>query len=69
MIGDTAYDPKTNGDGYADYDVTYDDAKYREGNDGEYNDEPTWWMNRAAHITQIMFCCARTTALITGLSM
>jgi len=30
------------GDGYADYDVTYDDAKYREGNDGEYNDEPTW---------------------------
>ena len=42
MIGDTAYDPKTNGDGYADYDVTYDDAKYREGNDGEYNDEPTW---------------------------
>ena len=27
------------------------------------------WMNRAAHITQIMFCCARTTALITGLSM
>ena len=42
MIGDTAYDPKTNGDGYADYDVTYDDAKYREGSAGEYNDEPTW---------------------------
>ena len=42
MIGDTAYDPKTNGDGYADYDVTYDDAKYREGSDGEYNDKPTW---------------------------
>ena len=43
MIGDTAYDPSAdNVDGYADYDVTYDKAKYREGDEGAYNDEPTW---------------------------
>ena len=43
MIGDTAYDPAAdNVDGYADYDVTYDKAKYREGDEGAYNDEPTW---------------------------
>ena len=43
MIGDTAYDPAADSaDGYADYDVTYDKAKYREGDEGAYNDEPTW---------------------------
>ena len=43
MIGDTAYDPAADDvDGYADYDVTYDKAKYREGDEGAYNDEPTW---------------------------
>lgn len=43
MIGDTAYDPSAdNVDGYANYDVTYDKAKYREGDEGAYNDEPTW---------------------------
>lgn len=42
MIGSTSYDPQTNGDGYAYYHVTYDEAKYREGDEGDYNDEPTW---------------------------
>lgn len=42
MIGSTSYDPQTNGDGYAYYHVTYDDAKYREGNEGDYNNKPTW---------------------------
>lgn len=41
-IGDTAYDPGVNGDGYADYVVTYDDCKYREANDGDYNDQASW---------------------------
>lgn len=41
-IGDTAYDPGVNGDGYADYVVTYDDCKYREAADGEYNDQASW---------------------------
>lgn len=42
MIGSTSYDSDTNGDGYAYYHVTYDDAKYREGDTGEYNDKPMW---------------------------
>ena len=43
MIGDTAYDPAADSaDGYADYEVAYDKAKYREGSEGAYNDEPTW---------------------------
>lgn len=42
MIGSTSYDPQTNGDGYAYYHVTYDDAKYREENEGDYNNKPAW---------------------------
>ena len=42
MIGSTSYDSQTNGDGYAYYHVTYDDAKYREGNEGDYNNKPAW---------------------------
>ena len=42
QIGDTAYDPGVNGDGYADYVVTYDDCKYREADDGDYNDQASW---------------------------
>ena len=42
MIGSTSYDADTNGDGYAYYHITYDDAKYREGDTGEYNDKPMW---------------------------
>lgn len=41
-IGDTAYDPGVNGDGYEDYVVTYDKCKYREAADGEYNDQASW---------------------------
>ena len=42
QIGDTAYDPGVNGDGYADYDVNYDDCKYRESDSGAY-DKPASW--------------------------
>ena len=42
QIGDTAYDPGVNGDGYADYDVNYDDCKYRESDSGAY-DKPVSW--------------------------
>lgn len=70
MIGDTAYDPSADSrDGYADYDVTYDSAKYREGDEGAYNDEPTWVDGQTSATMQTMCCCARTTALITALLM
>lgn len=41
-IGSVAYDPGVNGDGYADYDVTYDKCRYRIADSGEYNDPVSW---------------------------
>lgn len=42
MIGSTAYEADANGDGYRDYAVTYDPAKFREGTSGDYTDQATW---------------------------
>lgn len=42
MIGDTAYDPSADTDGYRNYTVTADTARYRESADGPYMDEATW---------------------------
>ena len=41
-IGDTAYDPQAGEDGYADYLVSYDAPKYREGEGTGYNDDAVW---------------------------
>lgn len=42
QIGDTYYDSGTNSDGFEDYAVVYDPARYREADTGAYQDEPTW---------------------------
>lgn len=42
QIGDASYDSSVDTDGYRDYDVVYDAAKYREGDLGDYDDEPIW---------------------------
>ncbi len=42
MVGSTAYDSSEDNDGYRDYAVTYDVAKYREGDTGPYMNEATW---------------------------
>lgn len=41
-IGDVAHDPQAGEDGYADYLVSYDDARYREGEESGYNDDAVW---------------------------
>ena len=43
MIGDTPFNASIQ-DGYTDYDVTYDPARYREGDSGDYN-EPALWVD------------------------
>lgn len=42
QIGDTYYDTGADTDGYSEYDITADAAKYREGDTGDYQDDATW---------------------------
>lgn len=49
-IGNVAYDSKADAsDGYRDYEVTYDAAKYREGDTGAYSDAATWVDETGTH--------------------
>ncbi|MDO5811861.1 MAG: Cna B-type domain-containing protein [Bacillota bacterium] len=41
-VGNVAYDSASDQDGYRDYKITVDPTKYREGNEGEYNSDPSW---------------------------
>lgn len=41
-IGDTAYDPGVNSDGYADYEVTYHDCRYRAEDPDDYENLNSW---------------------------
>lgn len=41
MIGDTPFD-STLQDGYSEYAVTHEPARYREGDAGDYKDPATW---------------------------
>ena len=43
VIGDEDYDPDVSPDGYEDYLVEYDDAKYKEGAEGEYTSTKGYW--------------------------